>query len=74
MAERSTNESTSDIDAQLASSAIDSREISISDPASRRFTVRALQRVSKVYFPTLVIGIAVAVLATAMLALSVFGK
>ncbi len=53
---------------------MDSREISISDPASRRFTVRVLQRVTKVYFPTLVIGIAVVIVATVMLAVSVFGK
>jgi hypothetical protein len=74
MAEQSSSESTSGIDTQLTSSTMDSREISISDPASRRFTVRALQRVSKVYFPTLMIGIAVVILATVMLAVSVFGK
>jgi len=53
---------------------MDSRAISISEPASRRFTVRAFQRGSKAYFPTLVIGIAVVILATVMLAVSVLGK
>jgi hypothetical protein len=74
MAERSSTEGTNSIDTQLTSSTMDSREISISDPPSRRFTVRGLQRVSKVYFPTLVIGIAVVIVATVMLAISVFGK
>jgi hypothetical protein len=74
MAERSSTKSTSGIETQLSSSAMDSREISISDPASRRFTVRILQRASKVYFPTIIIGIAVVIIASVMLGVSIFGK
>lgn len=74
MAEHSTSEDTESIGAQLGSSGIESRAISISDPPSRRFTVSLLRRIPKVYFPTLAIGVAVVILATVMLAVTVFER
>ena len=74
MAEQSTSEDTEVISAQLGSSSIESRAISIADPPSRRFTVSGLRRIPKVYLPTLAIGVAVVVLASVMLALNIFGR
>jgi hypothetical protein len=74
MAEHSTSEVTEDIGAQLTSSSLDSREILISNPTSRRFTVSGFKHIPKVFVPTLAIGVAVVILATVMLAVTISGR